>query len=98
MMEMHHWMYCLERPTVAFLCELSKFIKAVVDHAARKGTNEIHCPCGICKNEVLFDNAEIVRSHLVEHGFVRRYTQWTKHGEGRDDTNARHVDDVEVTT
>ena len=83
---------------VAFLCELYKFIKVVVEHATHKRTIEIHCPCGRCNNEVLFDNAEIMRSHLVEHGFVMRYTQRTRHGEGHDDTNARHVADVEVTT
>ena len=86
----------LKRPGGPFLRELSKFIKVAVEHAARKGTTEIYCPCDECKNNVLWNDAETVRAHLVEFGFMEKYTTWSKHGKSNDDTNACHAVDVEV--
>ena len=61
------------------------FIEAAVQHASIEKETEIFCPCRDCKNEKLWRDTIIIKSHLVRRGFVENYTRWTKHGESLDE-------------
>jgi hypothetical protein len=43
----------------------------------------ICCPCKHCKNEKRYRTDDVLRSHLIKHGFMVDYRCWNKHGEGR---------------
>jgi hypothetical protein len=38
-------------------------------------------PCKHCKNEKKYHVDDVLRSHLIEHGFIEDYRCWNKHGE-----------------
>ncbi|CAI0546078.1 unnamed protein product, partial [Linum tenue] len=42
--------------------------------------NEILCPCVKCKN-MFWQTRNVVNEHLICHGFVKKYSIWTFHGE-----------------
>lgn len=60
---------------------VTAFVKAAKQHAARRDTKYIYCPCTRCKNLFMYETPETIREHLLEKGFVRDYFIWTKHGE-----------------
>jgi hypothetical protein len=39
------------------------------------------CPCKHCKNEKKYCTYDVLRSHLIKHGFMVDYRYWNKHGE-----------------
>jgi hypothetical protein len=39
------------------------------------------CPCKHCKNEKRYRIDDVLRSHLIKHGFMEDYRCWNKHGE-----------------
>jgi hypothetical protein len=39
------------------------------------------CPCKHCKNEKKYHADDVLRSHLIKHGFMEDYQCWNKHGE-----------------
>jgi hypothetical protein len=39
------------------------------------------CPCQYCKNEKKYCTNDVLRSHLITHGFMKDYRCWNKHGE-----------------
>jgi hypothetical protein len=39
------------------------------------------CPCKLCKNEKKYHTNDMLRSHLIKHGFMEDYRYWNKHGE-----------------
>jgi hypothetical protein len=39
------------------------------------------CPCKHCKNEKKYHTDDVLRSHLIKHGFMEDYRCWNKHGE-----------------
>jgi hypothetical protein len=39
------------------------------------------CPCKHCKNEKKYRTDDVLRSHLIKHGFMEDYRCWNKHGE-----------------
>jgi hypothetical protein len=41
----------------------------------------ICCPCKHCKNEKRYRTDDVLRSHLIKHGFIVYYRCWNKHGE-----------------
>jgi hypothetical protein len=41
----------------------------------------ICCPCKHCKNEKRYHTDDVLRSHLIKHGFMKDYQCWNKHGE-----------------
>jgi hypothetical protein len=41
----------------------------------------ICCPCKHCKNEKIYHTDDVLRSHLIKHGFMENYRCWNKHGE-----------------
>ena len=75
------WMYTARRPDPLYIGEINKFVKQAVTHAEGEGETEIYCPCKDCKNQKLWRDAAVIKSHLITKGFVEGYTRWTKHGE-----------------
>ena len=43
----------------------------------------IFCPYKHCKNEKRYRTDDVLRSHLIKHGFMEDYRCWNKHGEER---------------
>jgi hypothetical protein len=41
----------------------------------------ICCPCKHCKNEKRYRTDDMLRSHLIKHGFMEDYRCWNKHVE-----------------
>jgi hypothetical protein len=41
----------------------------------------IYCPYKHCKNEKKYRANDVLRSHLIKHGFMEDYRCWNKHGE-----------------
>jgi hypothetical protein len=41
----------------------------------------LYCPCKHYKNEKKFRADDVLRSHLIKHGFMDDYWCWNKHGE-----------------
>jgi hypothetical protein len=41
----------------------------------------ISCPCKHYKNEKRYHTDDVLRSHLIKHGFMEDYRCWNKHGE-----------------
>jgi hypothetical protein len=39
------------------------------------------CPCKYCKNEKKYHTYDVLRSHLIKHGFMEDYQCWNKRGE-----------------
>jgi hypothetical protein len=39
------------------------------------------CPCRHCKNEKKYHADDVLRSHLIKHGFMEDYRCWNKHWE-----------------
>ncbi|GJY50506.1 transposon protein [Tanacetum coccineum] len=48
------------------------------------GETIISCPCKECRNIVAFDDPNMIRRHLIEHGIDKNYTCWDLHGEARE--------------
>ena len=78
-------MYKERRLLPSFLQKVTLFIEQAAQHARREATTEIYCPCRDCRNEKLWTNTVVIKSHLVRRGFVENYTRWTKHGESIDE-------------
>jgi HSP20 family molecular chaperone IbpA len=41
-------------------------------------TGNIYCPYKYCKNEKRYRTDDILRSHLINHGFMKDYRCWNK--------------------
>jgi hypothetical protein len=39
------------------------------------------CPCKHCKNKKRYRANDVLRPHLIKHGFMDDYQCWNKHGE-----------------
>jgi hypothetical protein len=51
----------------------------------------ICCPCKHCKNEKRYVTDDVLRSHLIKHGFMKDYRCWNKHGkEGLNEAEMRN--------
>jgi hypothetical protein len=45
------------------------------------GRDFICCPCKHCKNEKKYRSDDVLRTHLIKHGFKEDYRCWNKHSE-----------------
>jgi hypothetical protein len=70
------------------LCLSNEYIKGVdafIDFAKKDMLDNIRgnicCPCKHCKNEKRYRTYDVLRSHLIKHGFMEDYRCWNKHGE-----------------
>jgi hypothetical protein len=78
------------------LCnEYTKGLDAFVDFAKKKDMlNNVRwnicCHCKHCKNEKKYHTYDMLRSHLIKHGFMEDYQCWNKHREeGLNETEMR---------
>jgi hypothetical protein len=68
------------------LCnEYIKGVDAFIDFTKKYMLDNIRgnlcCPCKHCKNEKRHRADDVLRSHLIKHGFMDAYRCWNKHGE-----------------
>jgi hypothetical protein len=68
------------------LCnEYIKGVDAFIDFMKKDMLDNIRgnicCPCKHCKNEKRHHIDDMLRSHLIKHGFMEDYRCWNKHGE-----------------
>jgi hypothetical protein len=45
------------------------------------GRDFLCCPCKHCKNEKKYHIDDVLKSHLIQGGFMEDYRCWTKHEE-----------------
>jgi hypothetical protein len=57
------------------------FVEEAMRHANREKKSDIFCPCVDCDNKFAWLDSKVVKSHLIERGFMKSYTIWTAHGE-----------------
>jgi hypothetical protein len=67
------------------LCnEYIKGVDAFIDFVKKDMLDNIRgnlcCPCKHCKNEKRYHADDVLRSHLIKHGFMDDYLCWNKHG------------------
>jgi hypothetical protein len=67
------------RCTMVWINGLKSFLVAAKPHRSLKGF--MCCPCRICRNNKEFSRRSTLHVHLIERGFMDKYTLWTKHGE-----------------
>jgi hypothetical protein len=70
------------------LCnEYIKGLDAFIDFAKKDMLDNIRgnlcCPCKHCKNEKRYRTYDVLRSHLIKHGFIEDYRCWNKHEQER---------------
>jgi hypothetical protein len=68
------------------LCnEYIKGLDAFIDFMKKDMLDNIRgnlcCPCKHCKNKKKYCADDVLRSHLIKHGFMEDYRCWNKHGE-----------------
>jgi hypothetical protein len=68
------------------LCnEYIKGVDAFIDFEKKDMLDNIRgnicCPCKHCKNEKRYHTDDVLRTHLIKHGFMEDYRCWNKHGE-----------------
>jgi hypothetical protein len=68
------------------LCnEYIKGVDAFIDFTKKDMLDNISgnlcCPYKYCKNEKRYRADNVLRSHLIKHGFMEDYRCWNKHGE-----------------
>jgi hypothetical protein len=68
------------------LCnEYMKGLDAFVDFVKKDMLDNVRgnlcCPFKHCKNEKKYRTDDVLRSHLIKHGFMEDYRCWNKHGE-----------------
>jgi hypothetical protein len=78
---------------------LDAFINFMKKDMVDNGRGFICCPCKHCKNEKKYPSDDVLRTHLIKHGFKEDYRCWNKHGEvGLNEAEMREgvpTDDVE---
>jgi hypothetical protein len=57
------------------------FINFVMKDMLDNIRGNLYCPCKHCKNEKRYHADDVLRSHLIKHGFMDDYRCWNKHGE-----------------
>jgi hypothetical protein len=68
------------------LCnEYIKWLDAFIDFVKKdildNVRDNLYCPCKYYKNEKKYHTDDVLRSHLIKHGFIEDYRCWNKHGE-----------------
>jgi hypothetical protein len=60
---------------------LDAFNNFVKKYMVDNGRGFICCPCKHCKTEKKYHSGDVLRAHLIKHGFKEDYRCWNKHGE-----------------
>ena len=72
------WIELVDRFSVAYMDGVEKFLEFA--YANKQFDSVIYCPCKKYINR--YQHArEIVKEHIVINGFLRKYKNWTYHGE-----------------
>jgi hypothetical protein len=77
------------------LCnEYIKGLDAIIDFVKKDmldyGKGYLCCPWKHCKNEKKYHTYDVLKSHLIQHGFMEDYRCWNKHGgEGLNEVEMR---------
>jgi hypothetical protein len=65
--------------------EYIKRVDAFIDFIKKYMLDNIRgnlcCLCKHYKNEKIYHTNDVLRSHLIKHGFMENYRCWNKHGE-----------------
>jgi hypothetical protein len=74
------WMY------VSRLCnDYIKGLDAFIDFTKKDMLDNVRenlcCSCKHCKNEKKYCPDDVLRSHLIKHGFMEDYRCWNKYGD-----------------
>ena len=77
------WMYDIKRHSDSFMSGVSKFVEAAKEHAHSKRTKQIPCLCFDCKNNIVWENTDVIKTHLIQHSFIVDYKVWIHHGEAQ---------------
>jgi hypothetical protein len=57
------------------------FIENAKKDMVDNGRQYLYCLCKNCKNEKRYLQEDVLKSHLIKHGFMEDYQCWNKHGE-----------------
>jgi hypothetical protein len=69
---------------------LDPFIDFVKKNMLDNVGGNLCCPCKYCKNEKKYRANDVLRAHLIKHGFMEDYRCWNKHGvEGLNEAKMR---------
>jgi hypothetical protein len=74
------WMYG-PRLFNEYINWLDAFINFMKKDMVDNGRGFICCPCKHYKNEKKYRSADVLRTHLIKHGFKEDYRCWNKHGD-----------------
>jgi hypothetical protein len=66
-----------------YITGLDAFINFTKKDMVDNGRGFICCLCKHCKNEKKYHSDNVLRTHLIKHGFKEDYRCWNKHGEVR---------------
>ena len=75
------WIYTKKRYEASYIQDVNYFIEAAKRHALIKQTRDIYCPYCDCRNLIVCQDPNTIRSHLVRRGFMENYEVWDHHGE-----------------
>jgi hypothetical protein len=64
-----------------YIKEVDAFIDFMKKDMLDNIRGNIWCPSKHCKNEKRYRTGDVLRSHLIKHGFMEDYQCWNKHGE-----------------
>ncbi|XP_048502845.1 uncharacterized protein LOC125498644 [Beta vulgaris subsp. vulgaris] len=68
--------------------------RLVLEHQARTGESRFYCPCVKCGNVVKVSDIDLLREHVLHHGFRPEYHVWIWHGEEGVYERNSHANDV----
>ena len=67
-------------------------MEATKKHTRICKTKQIRCPCFDYSNNILWEDTDIIKRHLIKRGFVDGYTIWSHHGEAWGTSNNTDID------
>jgi hypothetical protein len=68
-------------PCNEYIKELDAFINFVKKDMLDNVRENFCCPYKYYKNEKKYRTNDLLRTHLIKHGFMKDYRCWNKHGE-----------------
>jgi hypothetical protein len=64
-----------------YMKELDAFVDFMKKYMFDNVGENLYCPCKYYKNENKYHIDDMLGSHLINHGFMKNYRCWNKHGE-----------------
>ena len=77
------WMYGIKRHSFSFMSGVSKFVEVAKLHAHSNRTKQIRCLCFDYNNNIVWENTDVIKTHLIQRGFMVDYKVWIHHGEAQ---------------